>query len=104
MIELIKTSLPITDYVNSDLKETELDVVNRVKKIYFSESSLWASYKRKLDIEAARLGWDLNIMDKILNTIQTTPAFSAVILDSVINRLTLRRSKALSESMYSTHD
>ena len=104
LVEVVKGSLPIIDYVYVDSRRTSASFRRRAREIYFSESSLWQAYMRRLDAVAAAVGYGSRSVRALIAEICDTEAFMVTLLDQVVNYTTMRKSPPPAQSMYTPHD
>lgn len=103
-VEVVKSSLPILDYVNAPVHANPKVISECARNIFFTQSSLWRAYQRRFEGLISALGWDMERVKELLIEVYETPAFVEVLLDQVFNYHTFKAAKPASESMYIPHN
>lgn len=90
VVEVIKGSLSILDYVDIPGGADLIAAAECLGKIYFSRSSLWKAYERRLRQEVSRRGWSQETASLALDEVKTLPAVGQALSSCILNSYYLR--------------
>ncbi|OGY86327.1 MAG: hypothetical protein A2233_02755 [Candidatus Kerfeldbacteria bacterium RIFOXYA2_FULL_38_24] len=99
VIETLKTSLVIVDFVNTD-EMTKKQIAENLWKIYTEKSLLWKQYYTLFLLEEKRLHWNSEYVKQALEDVLTTEVFCEMILDNVINSKVIKETYPPKLSFY----
>ncbi|MCE5228567.1 hypothetical protein LLG95_03095 [bacterium] len=91
MIEVIKGSLSICDYVVIPEAANVSETAEKLGTAYFAKSSLWHAYSRRFGNAAKAGGWDMKCVYEAFVRAKRTEAAAEVLASCVINSHYLRR-------------
>ncbi len=96
VVEVVKGSLPILDYVSTQTGEDAQQVLPRIGAVYRRKSSLWNSYFRYARLKARALAWSeaefVSATERAFESMAFLEASCSVILsDYALERLRRRR-------------
>jgi hypothetical protein len=90
MIEVVKGSLSIFDYVDIPLHAEPSVVAETLGNVYFSKSSLWRAYARRFERAARLRGWDRDTVRGAVEAARRTSAAADMLASCVVNSHYLR--------------
>jgi hypothetical protein len=99
VVELLKTSPIIIDYINTDKMSVEQATEN-IWSVYKSKSLLWKYYEEDFFKKTEAIGWNSKYVKQALDWVVKTDVFQEVILDNVINTTLLKVSYPVNLSFY----
>ncbi len=91
MIEVIKGSLSICDYVEIPDEASAAEIAEELGRVYFAKSSLWRAYGRRFEQAAKSRGWDAEAVRAAFANARQTDALANVLASSVVNSHYLRQ-------------
>jgi hypothetical protein len=90
MIEVIKGSLSIFDYLEIPPHAALSAVAQTLGNVYFSKSSLWHAYVRRFERAARLRGWDQDTVRGAIEAARRTDAAADVLSSCIVNSHYLR--------------